>query len=89
MIQRKVIEAFYQERIRASHPGYVSRYEDFDSGEFQSDIPPTQSSQQKSSGKVDPQGAAERPRPPQPPHLKGTSEGKSPGSSETRRDSGS
>lgn len=88
MIQRKVIEAFYQERIRASQPGYVSRYEDFDSGEFQSDIPPTQSSQQKSSGSR-PAGGSGAAAPPQPPHLKGQAKEKSPGSAETHRNSGS
>lgn len=80
MIQRKVIEAFRQELIRAQQPGYVSRYEDYDEGEFQADLPPGPPS---SAGASTSQGAEEpgsRHEPPlQGPHRKGTSaEGNSP-----------
>jgi stage V sporulation protein G len=33
MIQERVIKAFGEEKIRAKQPGYVSRYEELDSGE--------------------------------------------------------
>ncbi len=42
MIQRKVIEAFEQEKVRAQQPGYTSRYEDYDVGDFVADSPPQQ-----------------------------------------------
>lgn len=65
MIQRKVIEAFKQEQIRAQQPGYVSRYEDFDEGDFQADGPPASQAQA-----APPRPAPKHAGPPQGPHSK-------------------
>jgi stage V sporulation protein G len=69
MIQRKVIEAFYQERIRASQPGYVSRYEDYEEGQFEADTPQaTKPSREGTSGAAG--GKVPHAGPPQGPHTR-------------------
>ena len=50
MIQKKVIQAFEEERTRSKLPGYVPTYKDCDVGEFDApirseDVPPLQASQ--------------------------------------------
>jgi stage V sporulation protein G len=40
MIQRRVIQAFKEERARSRMPGYVSRYDDFEADETPTPYPP-------------------------------------------------
>ncbi len=69
MIQRKVIEAFRQEIIRAQQPGYVSRYEDYEEGEFQADLPPpSASSSHGPTPAQTPEHVKRHHGPPQGPH---------------------
>jgi stage V sporulation protein G len=78
MIQRKVIEAFHQERVRASQPGYVSRYEDYEEGQFQAEAPQATKPSGESSHSG-PEGKSPRARPPQGPHSR-PAENKTPSS---------
>jgi stage V sporulation protein G len=47
MIQDRVIREFHEEQERAKHPGYVSRYDDFDVDDF---VPPRHSRQSGGRG---------------------------------------
>src|ERR1700676_5184901 len=44
MIQQRVIREFHEEQQRATQPGYISRYEDFDPEDLPMQSPPAKSS---------------------------------------------
>jgi stage V sporulation protein G len=56
MIQERVIAAFKEEKARASAPGYVSSYDDFDVGDLEIPNRPSQISQAQIQGAEKPQG---------------------------------
>jgi len=68
MIQNRVIEEFFEEQERSKQPGYISRYDDFDSdSDYEDDMDETPSSNKKTSGNQKHFQAGHQPQPPHQP----------------------